>query len=89
MEGIGVTVVLAVLGGIAIIAAPFISIPALGLGSLLLGTVCVSASVETGRYTAETVKNDRITGYDRDIKDFGKAWRTVPLQGPKKGQKPL
>lgn len=88
-EGTGVTAVLAVLGGLAIIAAPFISIPVLGLGSLLLGTVCVSASVETGRYTAETVKNDRITGYDRDIKDFGKAWRTVPLQGPKKGQKPL
>lgn len=37
-----------------------------------MGTVCVSASVETGRYTAETVKNDRITGYDRDIKDFRK-----------------
>lgn len=84
-EGTGVTVVLAVLGGLAIIAAPFISIPVLGLGSLLLGTVCVSASVETGRYTAETVKNDRITGYDRDIKDFRKGLADSASVGAKKG----
>lgn len=84
-EGSGVTVVLAVLGGVAIIAAPFISIPALGLGSLLLGTVCVSAFVETGRYTAETVKNDRITGYDRDIKDFRKGLADSAFAGAQKG----
>lgn len=46
-EGSGVTVVLAVLGGIAIIAAPFISIPALGLGSLGDGVcICVRRNRE-------------------------------------------
>lgn len=49
------------------------------------GTVCVSASVETGRYTAETVKNDRITGYDRDIKDFRKGLADSAWAGAQKG----
>lgn len=50
-----------------------------------MGTVCVSASVETGRYTAETVKNDRITGYDRDIKDFRKGLADSASVGAQKG----
>ena len=50
-----------------------------------MGTVCVSASVETGRYTAETVKNDRITGYDRDIKDFRKGLADSAFAGAQKG----
>lgn len=84
-EGLAKSFLLTLLGGVAIAAAPFISIAAVGLGVAVLGVMCVTAGFKSKEYTVDTVRSDRISGHDTDWEDFRKGFNNSAWEGAKSG----